>query len=146
MENERFLSIHKIQICQYVLLTFPLHWEGCSISSIYDKRGYFNFHITNFLFLGSNIPSSPVYCVISQFIRYARACSSYECFILRARRLSSKLLRQGYLVERLKSSFRKFMVDTGILFSNMKSPSRMLNDILTLDQQWHPNQSDFPTI
>ena len=45
---------------------------------------------------------------ISQLIRYARACSSYECFILRARRLSSKLLKQGYLVERLKSSFRKF--------------------------------------
>ena len=34
---------------------------------------------------------------ISQLIRYARACSSYECFILRARRLSSKLLKQGYL-------------------------------------------------
>ena len=28
-----------------------------------------------------------------------------------------------YLVERLKSSFRNVMVDTGILFSNMKSPS-----------------------
>ena len=32
---------------------------------------------------------------ISQRIRYARACSSYEYFILRAARLSSKLLRQG---------------------------------------------------
>ena len=40
-----------------------------------------------------------------------------------------------------------FIVDTGILFSNMKvSLSRMLNDILTLDQQWLPNQSDFPPI
>ena len=45
---------------------------------------------------------------ISQLIRQSRACSSYECFILRARRLSSKLLKQGYVVERLKSSFRKF--------------------------------------
>ena len=49
-----------------------------------------------FPFLSSNIPSSPAYGVfISQLIRYARACSSYECFILRAARLSSKLLRQG---------------------------------------------------
>ena len=33
-----------------------------------------------------------------------------------------------------------FMVDTGILFSNMKSPLlRMLDDILTLNQQWLPN-------
>ena len=38
-------------------------------------------------------------------------CSSYECFILRARRLSSKLLKEEYLVERLKSSFRKFRVN-----------------------------------
>ena len=45
---------------------------------------------------------------ISQLIRYARAYSSYECFILRARRLFSKLLKQGYLAECLKLSFRKF--------------------------------------
>ena len=30
---------------------------------------------------------------ISQLIQYNRACFSYECFILRARRLSSKLLK-----------------------------------------------------
>ena len=80
--------------------------DGQLHTSIYDKRDDFNFHITNFPFLSSNIPSSPVF--ISQLIRYARACSSYECFILRARRLSSKLLKQWYLAERLKSSFRKF--------------------------------------
>ena len=40
-----------------------------------------------------------------------------------------------------------FMVDMGIIFSNMKYPSHeMLNDILILDQQWLPNQSDFPPI
>ena len=77
--------------------------------SLYDKRDDFNFHITNFPYLSSNIPSSPAYGVfISQLIRYARACSSYECFILRAVRLSNKLLGQGYVKERLKSSFRKF--------------------------------------
>ena len=76
---------------------------------IYDKRDDFNFHITNFPFLSSNVPSSPVYGVfISQFIWYARACSCYEYFILRAARLSSKLLGQGYVMERLKSSLRKF--------------------------------------
>ena len=52
-------------------------------TSIYDKRDDFNFHITNFPFLSSNIPTSPTYGVfISQLIRYARACSSYGCFIL----------------------------------------------------------------
>ena len=79
----------------------------------------------------------PAYGVfISQLIRYSRACSSYECFILRARRLSSKLLKQGYLAERLKSSFRKFYGRYGDLIQQYElSLSRMLNDILILDQQ-----------
>ena len=48
--------------------------------------------------LSSNVPSLPAYDVfISQLIRYARACCSYECFVLRAARLSSKLLGQGYV-------------------------------------------------
>ena len=110
------------------------------------KRIYDEFII--YPFLSSNIPSSPAYGVfISQLIRYARACSSYECFILRARRLSSKLLKQGYLVERLKSSFRKFYGRYGDLVEQYGvTLSRMLNDILTLDQQWPPYQSDFPPI
>ena len=73
-------------------------------TSFYDKRDDFYFHISHFPFLSSDIPSSPVYGVyISQLIRYARACSSYECFILRAVRLSNKLLGQRYVKERLKS-------------------------------------------
>ena len=41
-----------------------------------------------------------------------------------------------------------FRVDTGLLFSNVRSPlSWMLNGILTIDQfQWFPNRSDFPPI
>ena len=50
-------------------------------TSIYDKCDDFNFHITNFPFMSSNIPISPAYGVfISQLIRYARAYSSYGCF------------------------------------------------------------------
>ena len=105
----------------------------------------FNFHITNFPFLRSNIPSSPALGMFnSQLIRYARVCSSYECFILRARRLSSKLLRQGYLVQLLKSAFRKLYGRYGDLIQQYEvTVSRMLNDILTLDQQCLPNRSDF---
>ena len=101
-------------------------------TSIYDKRDDFNFHITNFPFLSSNIPTSPAYGVfISQLIRYARACSSYGCFILRATRLSNKLLEQGYVKERLKSSFRKFYGRYGDLIQQYEvSLTRMLNDIL----------------
>ena len=112
------------------------YWNACT----FLKRDDFNFHITNFPFLSSNIPSSQAYGVfISQLIRYARACSSYECFILRAARLSSKLLRQGYVMERLKSSLRKFYGRYGDLIKHYEvSLSQMLHDILGHDHlQWH---------
>ena len=80
----------------YLDLLLSIGRDGQLRTSLYDKRDDFNFHITNFPFLSSNIPSSPAYGVfISQLIRYARACSSYECFILRAMRLSNKLLGAG---------------------------------------------------
>ena len=81
----------------YLDLRLSIGRDGQLHTSIYDKRDDFNFHITNFPFLSSNIPTSPAYGVfVSQPIRYARACSSYGCFILRATRLSNKLLEQGY--------------------------------------------------
>ena len=107
-------------------LDFPMSIksDGKLRTSLYDKRDNFNFHITNFPFLSSNIPSSPAYGVfISQLIRYARACSSYECFILRAARLSSKLLGKGYVMERLKSSLRKFYGRYGDLIKHYEVSS-----------------------
>ena len=98
--------------------------DGQLRTSLYDKRDDFIFHITNFPFLSSNISHSPAYGVfISQLIRYARACSSYECLILRAARLSSKLLRQGYAIEVWNRPSGSFMVDMGISSIIMKSPS-----------------------
>ena len=101
----------------YLLLSIG---SDCQLrTSLYDKRDDFNFHITNFPFLSSNIPFSPAYGVfISQVIRYARAFSSYECFILRAARFSSKLLGQGYVRERFISSLRKFSCRYGDLIKH----------------------------
>ena len=106
--------------------------DGQLSTSLYAKRDYFNFHITNFPFLRSNIPSSPAYCVfISQLIRYAMACSFYECFILRAMRVSCKLLGQGYVRERLKSTLMKFYGRYGDLIKHYEVPfSQILHDIL----------------
>ena len=59
-----------------------------------------------------------------------------------AQRLSSKLLKQGYLAERLQSSFRKFYGRYGdFILQYEVSLSWMLNDILTLDQKWLPDRS-----
>ena len=134
-------KINTITMPFYVKSMVAIESEGQLRTCLYDKRDDFNFHITNFPFLSSNIPSSPSYGVfISQLIRYTRACSSYECFILRASRISSKLLRQGYVMKRLKSSLRKFYGRYGDLIKQYEvSLSQMLHDILGHDHiQWHP--------
>ncbi|KAK3106117.1 hypothetical protein FSP39_013091 [Pinctada imbricata] len=97
-------------------------------TSLYDKRDDFNFSITNFPFLSSNIPSSPAYGVfISQLIRYARASTKYTDFVLRARRLSEKLLSQGYVCDRLTSSLRKFYGRYGELVIHYDVPLSRMN-------------------
>ena len=119
----------------YFDLLLSIGMDGQLRTSLYHKRDYFNFHITNFPFLSSNIPSPPAYGVfISQLIRYVRACSSYECFILMVLRLSNKLLGQGYVGERLTSSLRKFYGRYGDLTKQYEVPiSRMLHVILDDD-------------
>ena len=93
----------------YLDLLLSITRDGQLHTSLYDKRDNFHIHITIFPFLSSNIPFSPAHGVfISQLIRYAMACPSYECFILRAVRLSNKLLGQGYVKEHLRSSLRNF--------------------------------------
>ena len=89
----------------YLDLLLSIGRDGQHCTFLYYKRDDFNFHITHFPFLSSNIPSSPAYGVfISQTIRYARACSSHECFMLRTMQLSNKLLGQGYVKGGLRSS------------------------------------------
>ena len=124
----------------YLDLLLSIGRDGQLCTSLYDKRDYFNFHITNVPFLSSNIPSSPAYGVL-QIIRYARACSSYECFILRAMRLSNKLLGQWYVKERLKSSLRKFYGRYGDLIKQYDVPSPLPNVTWNSEgwpKQWHP--------
>ena len=119
----------------YLDLLLSIGRDGQLNISFYDKRDDFYFHITNFPFLSSNIPYSPANGVfILQLIRYARASSSYECFILRAMRLSNKLLGHGYVKERLRSSLRKLYGRYEDLIKQYEvSLSRMLQDILDDD-------------
>ena len=49
----------------YLDLLLSIGRDGQLHTSLYHKRDDFNFHITNFLFLSSNIPSSPVMALIS---------------------------------------------------------------------------------
>ena len=68
-------------LADYFDLTFIIDSGGKLSIKPYDKRDDFHFHIVNFPFLSSNIPSGPSYGVyISQLIRYARCCSQYDDF------------------------------------------------------------------
>ena len=64
-----------------------------------------------------------------------------NALFLRAARLSSKLLGQGYVMERLQSSLRKIYGRYGDLIKHYAvSLSQMLHDILGHDHiQWHPH-------
>ena len=93
----------------YLDLHLEIDNEGRLRTKFYDKRDDFNFLIVNFPFICSNIPASPAYGVyISQLIRYSRACGSYQDFLDRGLLLTRKLLRQWFLLGKLKSSLRKF--------------------------------------
>ena len=68
-------------LADYLDLTFIIDSGGKLSTRLYDKRDDFDFHIVNFPFLSSNIPSGPSYGVyISQLIRYAQCCSNYDDF------------------------------------------------------------------
>jgi hypothetical protein len=90
-----------------VLLNIDADWK--ITTQLYDKLDDFSFTIVNFLHICSNIPLSPTYGVlISQLIRYARTCSTYDQFLSRSRLLTDKLMLQEFLQSCLMSAFRKF--------------------------------------
>jgi hypothetical protein len=86
-----------------------LDTNGNLTTQLYDKRDDFNFSIVNFPYPCSNIPAAPAYGVyISQLIRYARACSAFNQFLVRGSLLTNKLMSQGFKMSRLQAAFRKF--------------------------------------
>jgi hypothetical protein len=86
----------------YLDLHLEVDSEGRLRTKLYDQRDDFNIPIVNCPFICSNIPAAPAYGVyISQMIRY-----SYQDFLDRGLLLTRKLLNQGFLLVKLKSSLR----------------------------------------
>ena len=93
-------------------------------TSIYDKRDDFNFNITNFPFLSSNIQSSPAYGVLSLSL-YDTPGHALRMNVLfwGPDDFPVSYSNRDTLLNPWKYHSVNFIVDTGILFSNMKSPS-----------------------
>ena len=96
-------------IASYLDLLFIRDQNNNIMTKLYEKHYAFGFHIVNFPFMSSNIPSAPAYGVYaSQIIRYACCCSNYSDFLLCHRALVTRLLSQDYKVNRLSNTFKKF--------------------------------------
>ena len=133
----------------YLNLLLSIGRDGQLHTSIYDKRDDFNFHVTNVSFLSSNIPSSSAYGVFSHGLYDTSGLvPRMNVLFWGPGDFPASYSNEGYVLERLESSFRKFYGRFGDLIQQYEvSLSRMLNDILIFDQlQWLPNQSDFPPI
>ena len=123
-------------------------WHEDVLLSCYVRMSYITkVRSLSFPFPSSIITSSPAYGVlISQPMRYAQACSSYECFIMRTKRLSSKVLNKPpvtleIIIQEVLWSIRGFY---SALWSLRLTN---VNNILALDQlQWLPTRSEFPPI
>ena len=102
-------STESTSIASYPDLLFTRDKSNNITTKLYDKCDAFGFQIVNFPFMSSNIPSAPAYGVYaSQLIRYARCYSNYSDFLLHHRALATRLLSQGYKVNRLSNTCEKF--------------------------------------
>ena len=79
-------------------------WLAVKNETLREKR-WFQFSVCR------NIPVASAYEVyLSQLIQYSRACGSYQDFLDRWLLLTRKLLNQGFLLFKLKSSLRKWLI------------------------------------
>ena len=86
-------------VASYLNLLFIRDNSKNITTKLYDKRDTFGFHIVNFPFMSSNIPSAPAYgAYVSQLIRYARCRSDYSDFLSRHRALVTRLSMADTLI------------------------------------------------
>ena len=110
--------------------------EGQLHTSLYDKRDDFNFHITIFPFLSSNIPIAFLSHKSSDAPGLAHLMNDLFWGRIDFPISFSGRICKGYL----RSSLRKFYGRYGDLIKRYQVPlSRMFHDILDDDHiQWHP--------
>ena len=128
----------------YLDLHLEIDSEWRLRAKLYDKRDDFNFPIVNFQYICSNISTAPAYEVyISQLIRRSTACGSYQDILDRGLLLTRKLLNQGFLLVKLKSSL--FTVDTMTWLTVMEYLCHKWSRICSTCRKHFPVLSSFMT-
>ena len=86
--------------------------EDRFITKIYHKVDDFNFEVVSFPFPTSNLSDRITYnSFYSQLVRFSSICSKFCDFASRSHNLLESLLKRGFLKNRLKSSFNKFILN-----------------------------------
>jgi hypothetical protein len=98
-----------------------------------------DFSIINFPYLCSNIPSLSVYSVyIWQLIWYARACSTYNQFLIQGSLLTNKLMSKEFLQFCLQTAFHKFYYCYNNLVCQYNLSLGQIS-YQPLSHSWHPD-------
>ena len=106
--NSIRLRVNGTSVASHLDLLFTRDKNNIN-TKLYDKRDAFGFYILNFHFMSSNIPLAPAYGIYaSQLFRYACWLSNYSDFLSRHRALVTRHPSQGYKVNRLSNTFKKF--------------------------------------
>ena len=86
--------------------------------AVFDKQDGFDFHIVNFPHMD---PSKLAYGVyIFQLVRIGCICDSYKGIFIRHHLLTCKLVKQGFLYNKLVTSFKGFCSRYPEIFSKFK--------------------------
>ena len=95
-------------VCNFLDLRISV-FRGKFRYKSYDKRDDFDFEVCNYPNLHGNIPWKGAYGVyISQLVRFCNINLSLKNFIEDVKRMSQKLLKQGYLQHLLLHTYLKF--------------------------------------
>ena len=104
-----FETTESTSVASYLDLLFIRDNSNNITTKLNDKHDTFGFHIVNFPFMSSNIPSTSLWCLcISAHSLKTNCCSNYSDFLLHHRALVTRLLSQGYKVNCLSNTFKKF--------------------------------------
>ena len=126
-----------------LLLSIRRDGTGQLRSTFYEKRDDYNFHITNFPFVGSNIPFSPAYCGFFHSLHDMQGLAPLMHVLFWGRRdvhlsFSSRDISGNFWNRLLRSS----MVHMGIsLFTIWSFPHRNVAWQSEAWPSWHPSMS-----
>ena len=82
---------------------------GKFVTSLYDKRRDYKFKVISLPHMASNVPIGPTYGVfISRVHSFYMANNKVEGFYSEVKNLINKLVKQGYLLSKMKYHLAKY--------------------------------------